>query len=274
MGQTSVSATIEDYVGDLAKRLARNGVSHEIVEHQTVSSSTISDSGDEPKDVAVYALQIALVDSYTLTRDCLLRAVSDLPSEIVLEPFRSVEDFISTVREGIDLVIFYSHASYTETLHNIGAIRVAFGVTPLIIISDLDNGNQNDLIRGALRAGANGFISARTTSLPMTLSAIRFVHAGGSIAPLDMLLSDNTQPSAVEPETEPAYRLTARQRAVLAQLQQGKANKIIAHELGMSESTAKVHIRNIMRKMGATNRTQAAFNALRLCPDVSISAEI
>ena len=54
---------------------------------------------------------------------------------------------------------------------------------------------------------------------------------------------------------------------MLAQLQQGKANKIIAHELGMSESTAKVHIRNIMRKMGATNRTQAAFNALKFCAD-------
>ena len=54
---------------------------------------------------------------------------------------------------------------------------------------------------------------------------------------------------------------------MLAQLQQGRANKIIAHELGMSESTAKVHIRNIMRKMGATNRTQAAFNALKFCPD-------
>jgi DNA-binding NarL/FixJ family response regulator len=35
----------------------------------------------------------------------------------------------------------------------------------------------------------------------------------------------------------------------------------------MSESTAKVHIRNIMRKMGATNRTQAAFNALKLCSE-------
>lgn len=274
MGQTLASATFEDYVGDLAKRLARNGVPHEMAEHQTVSSSAIADPGDVPNDVAVYALQIALVDSYTLTRDCLLRAVSDLPSEIALQPFCSVEDFISTVRGGIDLVMLYSHASYTETLHNIGAIRGSFGVTPLIIISDLDNGHQNDLIRGALRAGANGFISARTTSLPMTLSAIRFVHAGGSIAPLDMLLSDNTQPSAVEPETEPAYRLTARQRAVLAQLQQGKANKIIAHELGMSESTAKVHIRNIMRKMGATNRTQAAFNALRLCPDASAAAGI
>ena len=48
---------------------------------------------------------------------------------------------------------------------------------------------------------------------------------------------------------------------VLSQLQRGKANKIIAFDLGMSESTVKVHIRNIMRKMGATNRTQVVYKA-------------
>jgi DNA-binding NarL/FixJ family response regulator len=58
--------------------------------------------------------------------------------------------------------------------------------------------------------------------------------------------------------------LTSRQINVLARLRQGKANKIIAHELQMSESTVKVHVRNIMRKMGATNRTQAVYNARQL----------
>jgi DNA-binding NarL/FixJ family response regulator len=48
---------------------------------------------------------------------------------------------------------------------------------------------------------------------------------------------------------------------VLSHLRQGKANKIIAYELGMTESTVKVHIRNIMRKMGATNRTQAVYKS-------------
>ncbi len=52
--------------------------------------------------------------------------------------------------------------------------------------------------------------------------------------------------------------------AVLSHLQQGKANKIIAHELSMSESTVKVHVRNIMRKVGATNRTQAAYKARQM----------
>jgi DNA-binding NarL/FixJ family response regulator len=47
----------------------------------------------------------------------------------------------------------------------------------------------------------------------------------------------------------------------------GKPNKIIAYELGMSESTVKVHVRNIMQKMGATNRTQAAYKGQRFSSD-------
>src|SRR5262245_55599531 len=52
--------------------------------------------------------------------------------------------------------------------------------------------------------------------------------------------------------------LTARQRAVLELLSRGNTNKIIARRLGMSEGTVKVHVRQIMRKFGVTNRTQVA----------------
>nr|WP_246482341.1 LuxR C-terminal-related transcriptional regulator [Methylopila capsulata] len=56
-----------------------------------------------------------------------------------------------------------------------------------------------------------------------------------------------------------AGRFTARQAAVVDALRQGKANKIIAYELNMRESTVKVHVRNIMRKLKAKNRTEVAF---------------
>jgi DNA-binding NarL/FixJ family response regulator len=67
--------------------------------------------------------------------------------------------------------------------------------------------------------------------------------------------------SVAVPETGP---LTTRELAVLSLLRQGKANKIIAYELGISENTAKVHIRNILRKVGATNRTQAIYKSSQL----------
>jgi DNA-binding NarL/FixJ family response regulator len=52
---------------------------------------------------------------------------------------------------------------------------------------------------------------------------------------------------------------TVRQTAVVKALRQGKPNKIIAYELKMKESTVKVHVRNIMRKLKAKNRTQVAY---------------
>lgn len=220
-----------------------------------------------PGQVAGDAARIAWIDSYALTRDCLLKVLSDLQPNLIVHPFASVQEFLSADSQDIDVIIFHSHRSFDAALQELVAIREGLNTTPVIMLSDLEEGFQISAIRAALSAGANGFISTRSMGLGMTLSAIRFVQSGGTFAPLDILLSDTAAAQAARSTPETPYKLTARQRDVLAQLQQGKANKIIAHELGMSESTAKVHIRNIMRKMGATNRTQAAFNALKLCPE-------
>lgn len=61
--------------------------------------------------------------------------------------------------------------------------------------------------------------------------------------------------------------LTERQTAVIEALRRGKANKIIAYELNMKESTVKVHVRNIMKKLNAKNRTEVAFLASEMFGD-------
>jgi DNA-binding NarL/FixJ family response regulator len=55
--------------------------------------------------------------------------------------------------------------------------------------------------------------------------------------------------------------------AVVEALRRGRANKIIAYELNLRESTVKVHIRNIMRKLHATNRTEVAFKIRNMFPE-------
>ncbi len=59
---------------------------------------------------------------------------------------------------------------------------------------------------------------------------------------------------------------TARQAAVADALRRGKANKIIAYELNLCESTVKVHIRNIMKKLKAKNRTEVAYKINDMMP--------
>jgi DNA-binding NarL/FixJ family response regulator len=63
------------------------------------------------------------------------------------------------------------------------------------------------------------------------------------------------------PASRPPGGVTAREAAVIRALQQGKPNKVIAYELNMCESTVKVHVRNLMKKMKAKNRTDLAMKA-------------
>lgn len=114
---------------------------------------------------------------------------------------------------------------------------------------------------------------------PATLaSAIRLICAGGPYQPMTSpVLSRDRATARVEakaslparpnsapgsaPNSAPgsAQEFTTRETDVLRLLQQAKPNKIIAHELSISVNTAKVHVRNIMRKLRATNRTQVVI---------------
>jgi DNA-binding NarL/FixJ family response regulator len=64
-----------------------------------------------------------------------------------------------------------------------------------------------------------------------------------------------------------AREFTERQYAVLVCLCQGDPNKVIGRKLGMTETTVKVHVREIMRKLGVSNRTQVAIAAAHICSE-------
>ena len=74
-------------------------------------------------------------------------------------------------------------------LQGMTAIRHAFKGVPVIILSDAKSALQPRTIRNALKSGAQGFIPTRTTEMPVAFAAIRFVKAGGTFAPIDLLLS-------------------------------------------------------------------------------------
>jgi DNA-binding NarL/FixJ family response regulator len=219
----------------------------------------------KPATAGLDCLTVGLIDFYRLTQECLTKVFDDLQADISIYSFATVKECLAEGRNDLDLIIYYLHgseASDATVTQAINTVCQAFPAIPVIVFSDADCTQQSKIMRSCLKSGARGFIPTRTASLPITLAAIRFVKAGGTFVPVDLLLT-------ARPDRAPGRqdRLTSRQVAVLSHLQQGKANKIIAYELGMSESTVKVHVRNIMRKMGATNRTQAAYNAQRLSND-------
>jgi DNA-binding NarL/FixJ family response regulator len=218
-------------------------------------------------DCEIGPLTVGLIDCYRFSRECLMTVLEGLNPHLVVAPFPSVQSCIEENQKALDLIIYYPHAGdgwETAIARDVGAIRQAAPVSPIVVLSDVEDTHQPETIRSVLSSGAHGFIPTRTTGVLVAVAALRFVKSGGTFAPLDQLLTNRLNRGTTPPEATQQNPLTSRQTAVLSLLQQGKANKIIAYELNMSESTVKVHIRNIMRKMGATNRTQVAYKARQL----------
>ena len=90
--------------------------------------------------------------------------------------------------------------------------------------------------------------------------AIGLARAGGIFVPASSILRLREVIHAASGSARPLSAMfTTREAGVVEALRQGKPNKIIAYELNLCESTVKVHIRNIMKKLKATNRTEMAY---------------
>jgi DNA-binding NarL/FixJ family response regulator len=221
-------------------------------------------------EISTNALTVGLVGCYRFSQECLIKALENLQPQLTIVPFATVADCITERRTDLDLIIYYSHhsqansASDTSLPHHLSALGKAFPTIPLVVLSDADDAQRLKTFRDTLKGGAHGFIPTRTTGIPIVIAALRLIKAGGTFAPMDLMLANKPDFERTLPDTVRQNPLTSRQMVVLAHLQRGSANKIIAHELDMSESTVKVHVRNIMRKVGATNRTQAVYKAQKL----------
>lgn len=113
-----------------------------------------------------------------------------------------------------------------------------------------------DVAEAALEMGAAGFLP-KTLPAKSLVNAVRFMAMGEQYAPIDFM----TAAAETEVVHPLAGKLSARELDVLAGLCEGKANKVIARDLGIQEPTVKLHMKTLYRKIGAHNRTQAALIA-------------
>jgi len=130
--------------------------------------------------------------------------------------------------------------------------QLALGWPIMVLAKDDDL----DSVLAALHAGVNGYI-AISSEFPIFIEALRFVAAGGTYVPAQCLLAAKRAPApyAGPPATD---AITSCEFAVIQAIRQGKPNKVIAYELNMCESTVKVHVQHVMKKLCARNRTEIA----------------
>ncbi|PWJ90405.1 MULTISPECIES: response regulator transcription factor [Mesorhizobium] len=220
---------------------------------------------DSPPPSIAADIEIAIVDDRPLMCDCLARGLAVFEPAFRFQHFSSIEAFdaasldetqrISTVL----MCVMWSNSEADHHLARIAHLKATRPSVNAIILADIEN--LDDILK-AIEKGARGYVPT-SVSLQVAAKAIHLVAAGGIFIPPSVLYQsaqnakDGQQTGKQQSQDDNVF--TSRQISVIEALRRGKANKIIAYELNMCESTVKVHVRNIMKKLRARNRTEVAY---------------
>jgi DNA-binding NarL/FixJ family response regulator len=206
-------------------------------------------------------VRIGWVSLSRLTRECMADVLARAEPSLEILPFKTASDCITFSTRPLDLIVYHSRGHGDADLQELAELRKVLTAVKLLVLSD-SVAVEPALVKRIMAGGASGFILGSSNSLEMLLSAIRLVSSGGTFVPREFFMADrlsNRPPEGAE--CHGAARITRRERSVLELIKHGKPNKTIANELGLSLCTVKIHARNLIRKMGAANRTQVAVNA-------------
>ena len=219
-------------------------------------------------------ISMGVIDEKTFTRECIIRSLRTLDDRLRVEGFPTSDECLQTA-EGQDLVLYHLRedpSQWDKNSQKLISFKKLLGTVSVVILSDTENPN---LLAEIFESGARGFIPADDTTLEQITGIIRLVCVGGIFVPLSSLSPRKSEGQAPTAEPDSSNGFTRHELAVLDRLKVGKANKIIAYELGLSESTVKVHIGRIMKKLNVTNRTQIvcrAYNTLASVRPLSLAA--
>jgi DNA-binding NarL/FixJ family response regulator len=210
---------------------------------------------------------VTVVDVRTLGRETLMRAFRTSETRFRCQAFATIEDWLRddpTPGESSVILLGAGSMPANDPLLRANLDRLVrdFPQIPTIVMGDIEDPAH---VIGILACGARGYIPT-SVSLTVAVGAISLAQAGGVFAPASSLMLSHAAQER-HPAPAPGVQLfTERQAEVAEAISHGKANKIIAYELNLCESTVKVHVRSIMKKLQAKNRTEVAFKLHSLAP--------
>jgi DNA-binding NarL/FixJ family response regulator len=207
-------------------------------------------------------IRILVVDDHPVVRQG-LRTFLDLQDDLTVvgEAADGAAAVIAADELRPDVVLLDLKMPGADGVVALRGLRESGNAAKVLVITSF---TEPAAVLPAVRAGAAGYVF-KDIDPPALAAAIRAVHAGHVLLHPDVarLLADGEA-------RRTGVRLTARELDVLAAIAQGRANRQIARELGVSEKTVKTHVSAILAKLGVQDRTQAALYAVRtgiLTPD-------
>ncbi len=198
-------------------------------------------------------MRILIADDHDLLRDTLVLFLeaSEEITATTAATFGEAEEVIAR-EQPFDLVLLDLKMPGMNGLDGLSRALTMDKVARVALIS---GEATKETAEKALEMGAAGFIP-KTLAAKSLVNAVRFMAMGEIYAPLDFMTAPDPE------ESHPlAENLSQRERQVLKGLTEGKSNKEIGRDLDLAEPTIKLHVKTLYRKIGASNRTQAAMIA-------------
>jgi DNA-binding NarL/FixJ family response regulator len=213
-------------------------------------------------------LKILVVDDHPLIRQAVRHVLTQLEAGVEVQEAHDCTTALALVdaHPDLTLVLLDLNLPGMGGLDALSVMRERYPEIPVVVLSATDD---RDHVLQALDRGAMGFIP-KSSSNDVMVSALRLVLSGGVYLPTEVLAAPvagmlHAASASLPPTARPAdLGMTERQTEVLALIVQGKPNKLICRELGLAESTVKIHITAILKALKVTNRTQAVIATGRL----------
>jgi two-component system, NarL family, nitrate/nitrite response regulator NarL len=195
---------------------------------------------------------VLLIDDHTLFRTGMRMIMQLFPGMGDILEAGSVMLAKQHEAQKIDIILLDIHMPGLNGLDGMGLLRSIFRTAKIVFVSA---SVSTDAVADAAQRGAEGFLP-KSASADDIFSALATVLSGGKCFP--GLAGHDTQKSTGRSGSP---TLSARQMEVLALLAQGKPNKVIAREMGLSENTVRVHVSAMFAQLGVNSRTAAVLAA-------------
>ncbi|WP_420998095.1 response regulator [Cupriavidus sp. 30B13] len=213
--------------------------------------------------------RLLLIDDHTLFRTGLRLVLADSPSVAGIIEAGSVMGAVQDHRGApVDIILLDIQMPGLNGIEGVKVLRRHFPAARILIVSGTSG---LETIPGAARKEIAGFLPKSADSVQIE-QAIACVLRGDTYFDPELAAASGSAPGdggADHPSGNaggPAYQassLTPRQLEVLEQLSLGRSNKIIAHHLGLSENTVRVHVAAILDHLGVVSRVEAVLEAQR-----------
>ncbi|MEK7437811.1 MAG: two-component system response regulator NarL [Pseudomonadota bacterium] len=204
--------------------------------------------------------RILIIDDHPLFRKGVSQLIAMAPHLQLVGEASSGEDGVSKARDlDPDLILLDLHMKDMNGIGTLRAIRDAGLECRVVILTVSDS--AEDLVT-AIRSGADGYL-LKDMEPEDLLAAIDQTLNGSTVIGerLNGLLARAIREEATTSQRDHAT-LTRREQEILDGLVQGRSNKLIARSLNITEATVKVHVKNLLRKLGFRSRLEAAVWAV------------